>query len=59
MTKDISTENKQDEKGWLNLNHLPAIRYDLSGEKPRLMILKGLFPLNSSGFSDEHNQDDF
>lgn len=26
---------------------------------PDMLTLKGLFPSNSGGFSDEHNQDDF
>lgn len=40
----MASKNKQKGKERLNINHLPAIRYDLSGDIPRSLTVKGLFP---------------
>lgn len=67
----MASKNKQEGKEWLNINHLPAIRYDLSGGIPRLLTVKGLFPsschLTAVGFlmsttktiSEAENQTDW
>lgn len=67
----MACKNEEEGKEWLNINHLPAIRYDLSEEIPRLPSVKGLFPcschLTAVGFlmsttkmiSEAENQTDW